>query len=95
MEHKKDYGTLAVLGRFMRRRWKKPITALVKMRVDGADVTPELVAKKNPAGTAHVDHYHIFRMPKPTPGKHTAEVTIRKLADGSELSHSVEFAVGG
>lgn len=24
MEHKKDYGTLAVLGRFMRRRWKKP-----------------------------------------------------------------------
>lgn len=27
MEHKRDYGTLAVLGRFVRRRWKKPAQA--------------------------------------------------------------------
>lgn len=73
---------------------KKPITALVKMRVDGAEVTLELVAKKNPAGTARVDHYHIFRMPKPTSGKHAVEVTVRKLGDGSELSQAVEFVVG-
>jgi hypothetical protein len=70
---------------------KRPLAELVQVLVDDKEVVPELVAKKNPAGTAHFDHYHVVNLPKLAVGKHTAKVTVRRLDTKAELSRVVEF----
>jgi hypothetical protein len=72
---------------------KKPITELVKLTVDGADVTPTLVAKKRAGGAAYQDHYHAFPLPDPAPGRHAVTAVVRAVATGAESSRTVEFTV--
>ncbi|QEL15644.1 prenyltransferase/squalene oxidase repeat-containing protein [Limnoglobus roseus] len=72
---------------------KKPLVALVKLVVDGKEVSAELVAKKNPTGTAHLDHYHLLSLPKLAAGKHTVSATVRAVGTGAESSRTVEFTV--
>jgi len=72
---------------------KKPIAELVKLTVDGVEVSPRLVARKQPRGSAFADYYHQFHLPNPTPGKHTAAATVRLIATGAESQRAVEFFV--
>jgi hypothetical protein len=66
---------------------KKPITELVKLTVDGVQVSPSLVEKKRRAkagrGRSRMvleDHYHQFHMADPAPGKHTVVARVRGVA---------------
>jgi hypothetical protein len=72
---------------------QKPLAELVKLIVDGVEVTPTLAATKAPRGAAFTDHYHYFPLENPAPGKHTATANVRLLATQAELSRTVEFLV--
>ncbi|MCX6903251.1 MAG: terpene cyclase/mutase family protein [Verrucomicrobia bacterium] len=72
---------------------KSPITELIKLTVDGAEVSPKLVATKPPRGPAFQDHYHQFHLPNPAPGKHAATAFIRVLETKIESSRTVEFVM--
>ncbi len=68
---------------------KTPITELARLTVDGADVTPQTVERKQRAALA--DHYHQFHLPNPSVGKHTATAAVRVIAGGAVLSRTIEF----
>jgi hypothetical protein len=70
---------------------KKPMTELLKLMVDGSEVSPTLVQKKQGAGFA--DYFHQFPWPDPPSGKHTAQAVARVIATNAEYSRSIEFAV--
>jgi hypothetical protein len=70
---------------------KNPIAELVTLAVDGTVVTPSLVAKKRPGGTALTDHYHLYQLHRPTTGKHTATAVVRTVGTGAESSRSITF----
>jgi hypothetical protein len=72
---------------------KKPLAELVTLTVDGRDVTPTMVAKKRPTGAGLEDHYHLFHLTEPTPGRHTARAVVRAVATQAESSRTVEFDV--
>ncbi len=84
---------------------KKPITELVRLSADGAEVSPTLVAKKRPGGAVLEDHYHQFHIADPAPGRHTATARVRCVAgilpanrgrdalDTTESDRTVEFVV--
>jgi hypothetical protein len=65
---------------------------LLKLAIDGQEVTPILAAPRAKQG-AYQDHYHYHNIPEPTAGKHTATATIRVLATKAESSHTIEFTV--
>jgi len=72
---------------------KKPIAELLKLTVDGGEVSPKLVARKQPRVNAYADYYHQFHLPDPAPGKHAAVATVRLIATGAESRRAVEFFV--
>jgi hypothetical protein len=72
---------------------KQPLTELVKLLVDGAEVSPMLVAKRKKGSTAVEDHYHQFHLPNPTPGKHTAKAIVRRVDTKAESSRTIEFRI--
>lgn len=72
---------------------RSPLAELVKLTVDGAEVSPVLVAPKAPRGAAFADHYHCLALPDPAPGKHTATAQVRRLDTQAESSRTVEFNV--
>ena len=72
---------------------KKPIAELVRLTVDGAEVRPELVARKRPTGAGLADHYHLFRLAEPARGEHAATAVVREVATGAESSRTIRFTV--
>jgi hypothetical protein len=70
---------------------KTPITELVKLTVDGAEVTPALVQKKK--GPGYADIFHQFHFAAPAPGQHTATATFRVLGKDDEQQRSIAFTV--
>jgi hypothetical protein len=70
---------------------KKPITELVRLTVDGTEVSPTLVAPKK-GGAGFQDHYHVFHLPDPAPGKHVATAVIRALETRVESQRTTEFS---
>jgi hypothetical protein len=72
---------------------KKPIAELLRLSINGAEVSPTLVAKKRPGGAALEDHYHQFRIADPAPGKHIAAARVRVLETRTESDRAVEFMV--
>jgi hypothetical protein len=70
---------------------KKPITELVKLSVDGVQVSPTLVAKKRPGGKVLEDHYHQFHIADPVPGKYTAAARVRVLETNTESDRTIEI----
>jgi hypothetical protein len=72
---------------------KTPIAELLKLTVDGAEVSPKLVARKQPRGSAYADHYHQWHLPDPAPGKHAAAATVRVIATGAESRREIAFVV--
>lgn len=72
---------------------RNPITELVKLTLDGADVTPTLVAPRAPRGQGVSDHYHVLHLSAPVPGKHAVTAVVRRVDTGAESSRTIEFAV--
>jgi hypothetical protein len=71
---------------------KKPLVELVKLIVDGEEVSAKLVEKKRTgAGPAYADHYHEFHLPSLLPGKHTVKAVVRDVGSKVESSRSIEF----
>jgi hypothetical protein len=68
-----------------------PLAELVSLSVDGAAVTPTLVARKRPGGTGLADHYHLHAIPHPAPGRHTATAVVKAAGTGAESSRSITF----
>ena len=69
---------------------KTPRTELIRLEVDGKEVTPMLAATRLKSG-AYQDHYHYHAMPDPVPGRHTAAATIRVLETAAPWSRTIEF----
>jgi hypothetical protein len=69
---------------------KTPRVELVRLVVDGQEVTPTLAAPRNKAG-AYQDYYHSYHVTQPAPGKHMAAATVRTLAARTESTHTIEF----
>ena len=73
---------------------KQPIAELVKLTIDGVEVSPKLIATKRAGGgPAYLDHYHQFHIPDPAPGKHSAMVRVRTVETKIESERTVEFSV--
>ncbi|MCX7046940.1 MAG: prenyltransferase [Candidatus Sumerlaeota bacterium] len=72
---------------------KNPIAELKKLTIDGAEVSPKLVAKKQPRGAAFQDYYHELNLPNPVPGKHTATAVVHLISANSESSRTIEFVI--
>ncbi len=70
---------------------KSPLSELIKLTVDGMAVTPTLLEKKRPNGLLD-EHAHLFVLPNPTSGPHTATATVRVLATGATVERTVTFA---
>jgi hypothetical protein len=71
---------------------KKPITELVGLTVNGAEVSPELVVVAGRAPNSTKDHYHRFHLPELSPGNYRATVQARVLSTGEIVSREVKFA---
>jgi len=71
---------------------KTPRVELLKLAIDGREVTPALAAPRGKQG-AYQDHYHYYHIAEPTAGKHTATATIRVLATKAESSRTIEFTI--
>ncbi|MSU23905.1 MAG: prenyltransferase [Opitutus sp.] len=67
-----------------------PLAELVKLMVDGSEVTPTLVERKRPNGSGLADRYHFFAIPENVTGG-TATVVVRELATKRELTRTVRF----
>ena len=67
-------------------------TELIRLTVDGREVTPTLFAPQAKWG-AFQDHYHYYRIAEPTPGTHAATAKVRVLRTGVESSTRIEFTV--
>jgi hypothetical protein len=72
---------------------KKPLTELVKLTVDGAEVVPKFIAAQQPRGAAYRDHYHLFHLLVPVPGRHTVTAVVRAIETKTESSRTIEFVV--
>lgn len=71
---------------------KTPITELVALVLDGESVTPQLITRRRPNGL-YDDHYHLFTVAKPSPGKHTVTATVRMLREARHEQRTVDFSV--
>lgn len=70
---------------------KAPIAELVKLTLDGVEQSPKLITRKRPNGTGLADHYHELHVANMEAGKHAIVALIRRIADGSETSRTLEF----
>ncbi len=71
---------------------KAPLSELVKLSVDGREVTPTLVARKRTNGM-HDEHAHHFALTgDAAKGKHTATAVVREIATKKEFTRTVEFS---
>jgi hypothetical protein len=72
---------------------KSPISELVKLSVDGREVTPTLVSRKA-QNNLLAEHAHHFALPADAAkGKHTVTAVVRVLATKQESTRTVEFSV--
>jgi len=71
---------------------KTPRVELVKLEVDGQEVTPTLVAPEAKWG-AYQDHYHFHHIAQHAAGRHTATAIVRILATKAQSRHTIEFRV--
>ncbi len=72
-------------------RPKTAMAQLVKLTVDGAEVSPVFVASRQSRAAAGADHYHVFHLPNPAPGRHTATALVRVLKTNATSSRTLEF----
>jgi prenyltransferase beta subunit len=71
---------------------KAPHSELIRLLIDGREVTPTLVSPANPNGLRR-DHHYRWPLDSLAPGKHTATADVRVLATKAGVSRSLEFTV--
>src|SRR5688572_11599263 len=71
---------------------KQPITELVKLSLDGMEVSPSLASRKRPNGLLD-EHHHSFHIERVAPGQHIATATVRILDTNAEQSRSLKFTI--
>lgn len=71
---------------------KSPRSELVRLKIDGREVTPTLVSPVNPNGLRR-DHHYRWPLNDLMPGKHTATADVRVVASKAEISRTIEFMV--
>jgi hypothetical protein len=71
---------------------REPIAELLKLSVDGKEVSPALVSKKRPNGLFD-EHYHHVRFEELAPGEHTVRAAVREIATKRESTRGIEFVV--
>ena len=69
-----------------------PISELVKLSVDGREVTPTLVEKKRPNGTWDEHAHHFALTAEAAKGKHTVTAVVREVATKKETTRTIEFS---
>jgi hypothetical protein len=70
-----------------------PLAELVRLTVDGAEVGPELVERRWPAGPGLADRCHRYYLPEPRPGPHRATAVVRTVTSGVEERRTIEFSL--
>jgi hypothetical protein len=71
---------------------KAPISELVRLTVDGREVTPALESRKRPNGLLD-EHYHHYALPAgAVRGKHSATAVVRVVATDAEVVRTIEFS---
>jgi hypothetical protein len=70
---------------------RTPITELLRLKVDGREVAPQLVVIKQPGRDVLVDHFHVHAMPDLTPGRHTATAVVRVIGQDVEREMTIPF----
>jgi hypothetical protein len=70
---------------------KSPLSELVKLSIDGKEVTPVLVSRQRPNGLLEEHYHHVAMMPQAAGGKHTITAVVRVLATNVETTRTVEF----
>ena len=65
---------------------------LIRLEIDGWEVSTELVAPKAQWG-AYQDHYHFHHLSEPAPGRHTATATVRHVDTTTESTRAIVFFV--
>ena len=68
---------------------KKPLAELLSLMVDGKEVSPTLMQKRQGANFA--DSFHQHHLPNPAPGKHTASAAVRITATNETVRRTLEF----
>jgi hypothetical protein len=75
-----------------------PLSELVTLLVNGADVLPTLVERKRPNGNGLADRYHLYVLPEGAgggaggkTGTRTATVVAREIVTKREVTQKVRF----
>jgi hypothetical protein len=71
---------------------KQPISELVRLSIDGKELSPALVSKRRPNGLLDEHHHHVH-MENLVAGKHSATAVVRLIATGAETTRIIEFTV--
>jgi hypothetical protein len=70
---------------------KAPLSELVRLNVDGREVTPVLESRKRSNGLLD-EHAHFYTLTSEAArGRHSATAVVRVLATGAEVTRTVEF----
>ena len=71
---------------------RQPISELVRLTLDGRDVSPVLVERKRANGL-YDDNAHHLALPDLPSGSHRTTVVVRVLASRQEVTQTVDFTV--
>jgi hypothetical protein len=71
---------------------KSPHSELLRLTIDGREVTPTLVSPANQNGLLR-DHHYRWPLNDLAPGKHTATADVRVVATKAEVSRRIDFNV--
>ncbi|MBN1419870.1 MAG: terpene cyclase/mutase family protein [Planctomycetes bacterium] len=71
---------------------KEPLAELVRLVIDGEEVTPALVERKRGDGKL-ADRYHQVHLPDPAPGAHRVEAVVREIDGGAERIRIVKVRI--
>ncbi|HAK94691.1 MAG TPA: prenyltransferase [Planctomycetes bacterium] len=72
-----------------RMKREKPVAELVRLTLDGAEVRPRLVEKRD--RSALIDCYHHVLLPEPAAGRHTAAALVRLIGTENTHEYRIEF----
>lgn len=72
---------------------KQPIAELVRLTLDGLELSPRLATVPAQRGALLADRYHQVNLPDLKPGRHVASATVRVIETQREISRTTEFIV--
>lgn len=70
---------------------QKPLAELVRLSVDGREVTPTLVERKH-TNTQAGEHAHVYALTDAAAeGEHTVTAVVREISTGREIARTLQF----